>query len=84
MESTSRRDKSPDESSARSPFTPQVRAAMHRFLSEVDQKEKAETNKKINTMEGLCSAYKEHVKDSLARMLQRGANKKKRTAKCLE
>ena len=66
MESSSEREKCPNESSSKSSFTPQVRAAMRSFLNEVDRKdshEMAESLKKINTMDDLCSKYKEHVKE---------------------
>ena len=57
MESSSEREKSPIASLSKTSFTPQVRAAMRRFLNEVDRKESQETagtHKKINPMNKLC------------------------------
>ncbi|KAL5515192.1 hypothetical protein EMCRGX_G000323 [Ephydatia muelleri] len=63
MDSTSRRDKSPEDKS-RSSFTPQVRAAVRRFINEVDQEEREPiSKKKVSTIEGLCAAYKDSVKN---------------------
>eukprot|EP00731_Ephydatia_muelleri_P031428 Em0022g942a len=63
MDSTSRRDKSPEDKS-RSSFTPQVRAAVRRFINEVDQEEREPiSKKKVSTIEGLCAAYQDSVKN---------------------
>ena len=63
MDSTSRRDKSPEDKS-RSSFTPQVRGAVRRFINEVDQEEREPiSKKKVSTIEGLCAAYQDNVKN---------------------
>ncbi|KAL5508999.1 hypothetical protein EMCRGX_G004275 [Ephydatia muelleri] len=63
MDSTSRRDKNPEDKS-RSSFTPQVRAAVRRFINEVDQEEREPiSKKKVSTIEGLCVAYQDNVKN---------------------
>ncbi|KAL5468799.1 hypothetical protein EMCRGX_G029919 [Ephydatia muelleri] len=89
MDSTSRRDKSPEVKS-RSSFTPQVRAAVRRFINEVDQEERELISKeKVSTIEGLCAAYQDSVKnkrtgDPSGSNAAKRSREEKEMARCLE
>eukprot|EP00731_Ephydatia_muelleri_P000709 Em0001g709a len=65
MDSTSRRDKSPEDKS-RSSFTPQVRGAVRRFINEVDQEEREPINN-----------YDTTLRKAVAPLLDKAANYKK-------